>query len=403
MRRKICRPVIATLATWQTARTAPSRTLLPSAAQLAQQGKGIAPPRFRANALMREEGVMSPSISQRWRVVLTKLFMVGMLVLLAASGAQAARATGTTYSGRATAVRASVLGVNTVLADTGALPSSGGAQNASLVHKSVSGLLTADVLHAATIAEGDRSRSESSLARLHLTVGGSTITANFAMARAQAVCTSNGPVVKGSAEVVNLSINGQTINVTKDPNQSINLPGGRVVLNEQKISGTGQNRSITVVGLRVVLDGVADVAIVRASAGITCAGEPTDAKQDFVTGGGCIAAPSCDRGSFNIAAGIKNGGLWGHLNYRDRGTDLKVKSTGITSYTVVNATTRRIKGTAEINGKGGFTFVIEVSDNGEPGKDNDTFKIKLSNGYYAEGKLNCGNIQLHKPGKCSCS
>ncbi|MGH7455465.1 MAG: post-COAP-1 domain-containing protein, partial [bacterium] len=76
--------------------------------------------------------------------------------------------------------------------------------------------------------------------------------------------------------------------------------------------------------------------------------------------------------------------------------DLKVKETSVTAYEVVNPTTRRIKGTAEINGQGGFTYEVIVADNGEPGRD-DTFVLNLSNGYNASGNLGGGNIQLHKP------
>jgi len=78
------------------------------------------------------------------------------------------------------------------------------------------------------------------------------------------------------------------------------------------------------------------------------------------------------------------------------GSGMKVKGTGVTAYVVIDATTRHIEGTAEINGQSGFTYQVDVADNGEPGR-NDTFAIKLSNGYSASGNLDGGNIQLHKP------
>jgi hypothetical protein len=94
---------------------------------------------------------------------------------------------------------------------------------------------------------------------------------------------------------------------------------------------------------------------------------------------------------------MKNGGLWGHLNYIDHGSSgPKVKGTGVTAYTVVDNTTRHIEGTCEINGAGGYTYQVDVSDNGEPGR-NDTFSLTLSNGYSASGNLAGGNIQLHTP------
>ena len=63
----------------------------------------------------------------------------------------------------------------------------------------------------------------------------------------------------------------------------------------------------------------------------------------------------------------------------------------------VRATTTsvvRIQGTAEINHQSGFTYTVDVADNGEPGT-NDTFAITLSNGYSAGSIVSGGNIQLH--------
>ena len=76
---------------------------------------------------------------------------------------------------------------------------------------------------------------------------------------------------------------------------------------------------------------------------------------------------------------------------------MKVKGTGVTGYTVTGPTSRHIDGTAEINGGPG-TYSVDVADNGEPGRD-DTFAIRLSNGYTAVGNLSGGNIQLHLPCK----
>jgi hypothetical protein len=112
-----------------------------------------------------------------------------------------------------------------------------------------------------------------------------------------------------------------------------------------------------------------------------------------VTGGGWITGtPSGARANFGVAGGIKHGGLWGHLTYIDHG-GFKVKGTSVTSYEEIGPTSRRIKGTAEVNG-GSVEYTVEVTDAGEPGRD-DTFSISLSNGYNASGKLAGGNIQLH--------
>jgi hypothetical protein len=51
--------------------------------------------------------------------------------------------------------------------------------------------------------------------------------------------------------------------------------------------------------------------------------------------------------------------------------------------------------TATVNGSGAFGFEVTVCDNGEPGKDADTFSITMSDGYSNAGTLGGGNVQLH--------
>jgi hypothetical protein len=311
-----------------------------------------------------------------------------------------------TFSGQAYAVKATVpaAGISTVISDTGSLPGSGGQLEASLLDVSVPGLLTAEVAHATTIGQGDRSRSEASLANLNLAVGGNTITADFLMSRAMAVC---GAAPTGSSEIANLVVNGQTITVGTQPNQTVTLPNGTIVINEQTSSSSQKNKNgssdITVNALHVTINDLsggvlADVIIASAHADINCTGKPACTGGDFVTGGGWIT-PSGPHANFAVAGGIKNNAFWGHLQYQDHGTGLKVHGTGVTAYAVVDTTTRHIEGTAEVNGQSGFTYQVDVADNGEPGRQQDTFAIRLSNGYSATGLLAGGNIQLHQPCK----
>jgi len=331
-------------------------------------------------------------MKQKGSCVLT----VSLLLSLLSWPAQRASANNTTFSGEATVVQATVLGLPPiVLSDTGALDSTGGAREASLLDANVPGLLTAEVLHASTVGQGQRSSSEASVANVTLTVGGSTISAGLLRARATAECHNGTASVSGSSEIVDLVVNGQAVVVSGQPNQTISLPVGRVIINEQQSSVSGNTGDITVNALHVVVDGVADVIISSAHADITCGG-PVCPGGDFVTGGGWITGtPSGERGTFGVAGGIKNGGLWGHLTYIDHGTNMKVKGTGVTAYTVTGPTTRHIEGTCE-----GMEcrYTVDVADNGEPGRK-DTFAISLSNGYTASGLLVGGNIQLHTPCK----
>lgn len=125
-------------------------------------------------------------------------------------------------------------------------------------------------------------------------------------------------------------------------------------------------------------------------------------RKDFVTGGGWIGDGSKARSTFGVAGGIKHGALWGHLTYEDHSRNgLDVKSSEVTAYSALDATTRRIEGTAKVNGRSGYTYQVDVSDKGEPGR-NDTFSIRVSNGYRASGSLAGGNIQLHRGSNGVC-
>ena len=107
-------------------------------------------------------------------------------------------------------------------------------------------------------------------------------------------------------------------------------------------------------------------------------------------------SPSGAQANFAVAGGIKKEAFWGHLHYIDHGAGPTVKGTGVTAYAVTGPTTRHIEGTADIDGKPG-KYAVDIADNGEPGRNTDTFTLTLSTGYGASGLLNGGNIQLHSP------
>jgi len=122
-------------------------------------------------------------------------------------------------------------------------------------------LLAGDVLHATTIGYPNQIDSEASLADLSVGAAGMTIGADFVMARVSQVLGTAGVA---ASEVDNLSINGIPVVVTGAPNQSINIPGGAVILNEQQTLPDG---SIVVNGLHITIPGVEDVVIATATAG----------------------------------------------------------------------------------------------------------------------------------------
>ncbi|OLD89392.1 MAG: hypothetical protein AUG85_01960 [Gemmatimonadetes bacterium 13_1_20CM_4_66_11] len=321
-------------------------------------------------------------------------------------------ATSTTFSGEATVLQAQVLDLQPIVVGrAGPLPESGGAEKSSLLSVSrdeTLDLLSAEVVHAAVVGQGNSSHAEASVASVSLIVAGNVIQADLLRSRARATCDGAGQAsASGSSELAGLVINDQAISVSGQPNQTVvDLPALRVVINEQSGSASGNQADITVNALHVTafnpLSGqkLADVIISSAHADISCAA-CTAPVGDFVTGGGWITNASGDRANLGVAGGIKNGGLWGHLTYIDHGPNgIKVKGTDVTSYEVTGLTSRRIKGIAEVDGVSGIGYTVDVTDAGEPGRD-DTFSITLSNRYSASGTLAGGNIQLHaKPDAC---
>lgn len=163
-------------------------------------------------------------------------------------------------AGQARAVAAHIGGTTTLLSDTGTLAAVNDAREAYQVTSAIP-LLSGNVLHAVTLSWADEVDSEASLADLNLTVGGTAITADFVMADASARLTAKS---SGASTLSGLSINGAPINVTGATNQKVAIPGGYLVINEQKASA---NR-ITVNALHVVVENVADVVIGSASAAI---------------------------------------------------------------------------------------------------------------------------------------
>lgn len=176
-----------------------------------------------------------------------------------------AAAAAQTVDGAASAVRASVLGMSTALADTGPLADAQDLREASDLTAAILSVGSADVLHAATGSSTNSTQpsvaSEASLADLALSVAGNSVSAAFVMARTTA---TEGGVPIGTSEFDALSVNGMAVPVSGAPNQVVPLLGGRLVLNEQIASPTGT----TVNALHLVVDGIADVVIASAKAGI---------------------------------------------------------------------------------------------------------------------------------------
>lgn len=314
----------------------------------------------------------------------------------------AAAATPTVYSGRGVVVDATVLGIDLNLGDTGPLPQAGGALEASLLETQLPNVLEAGVAHATTIGQSNYTHSQAAITYADLGVGGVTLSADLIMASAEVRCAGGKATVTGSSTVVNLVLNGQPIEVTGKPNQTIQLPLGlgQLVINEQTKSVNGREGSIVVNALHLTVTGVADVVLSRAEAGIACRKANSCPATDKITAAGIMDLGNGGKASFAVAGGIRNNNFFGHLRFDDR-NGTKVTSTSITGYEVTGAKSRRLIGTAKINGSGNYTFTVDLVDNGKP--TTDTIRVRLSNGYDTGVKgltgqsiRTCGNIKLHK-------
>jgi hypothetical protein len=337
--------------------------------------------------------------------------------------APAAAASSNLFSGRAYALGGQVEGIQVgPLADTGNIDASGGALHACVIEypssqpcllqvpsaldPALAGKVSTDFLATNVVAGGDKSSADATVDSFSVNAAGLTISGTAVYAQAVVQCSNGVPSVSAYTNLASLSVAGLPtgpINVGPlDTYQKIDLPGyGSIVLNgPMDTSGSVGNygqatvKAIEIIVKDPVTQKTTDLVVAYAHADVLCANPPppqcSNAK-DFVTGGGTIAP----KANFAVGGGIKNGAFWGHLVYNDH-AGLKVKGTDVTAYVVTGATSRHIEGKAEINGVPG-TYMVDVSDNGEPGRGVDWFKLTLSTGYTNGGFLSGGNIQLHHP------
>ena len=364
-----------------------------------------------------------PRRISRAAIVFSVALLAAVLVWPAVAGAAS-----TTFSGRATVLQGKVLGIQIPcltpgpadckgLVDTGAVAASGGGLESNLVcypqgtncaisspvGDPTGGTLAAQVLHAAVVSQGNKSRAEASVARFSLTnVAGNTISAEFLAADAEAKCTNGSASVAGSSEIAELTINGQTVAVTGEANQRIPLDpltGSYVLVNEQVASASGDRGDITVNALRVVIPlADTDVIVAQAHADITCGGSQSCSGPDKVTGGGYVLNAGAKR---NFAVAGRQLEPWGHFLFVDHATGDKMKATRVDPITFDAAGFAVVSGVAEVNGRDTYPFTVKVKDNGEPGRGSDQFQ--LISGYAPLNQpltvLSGGNIKFHKPCK----
>jgi len=316
-------------------------------------------------------------------------------------------ANGATYGGDAAGAVVTVTATGTTIrAAACALSISGGEADAApsvgdIPGSATGGVVTlaASAMHSAVVGSGPTTRAEGSMGAVGLTVSGNQISSDFLMARSNASC---GPSVAGSSELVNLVINGQSITVTGAANQTVALPNGSAIINEQVQTVGGTAGELTVNALHVMTQDtitgqpIADVALASADSRIDCAAGWSPG-EDWVSGGGWIqglGGPGT-KATFVFVAGPGGQPTRGHLTLKDDSTGQTVQGTVITSFTECLSGQSQFDGTDTNNNR----FAVQAADNGDPGAGRDNISISGSdqNGvsYSNSGLLGGGNIEDH--------
>lgn len=198
---------------------------------------------------------------------LSRFSAVVAVIAAAATIGVATASAATSYSGHARPLSVSAFGASVSVGDTGALPSTGGSQSASLLNLNVLGLATVGVLQGTTSGSGDQSTSQASVLTVSIPIIG--LSADVVKSQSTAQCSGTTPSVSGSSQLVNITLLGLPISAPM-PNVAIALPGGiSVVLNEQTSTVSGNQGSMTVNAIHVTGPGI-DIVVASAESDITC-------------------------------------------------------------------------------------------------------------------------------------
>ena len=401
---------------------------------------------------------VSGKVATAVAVLVLSFVMLGPGVSAYAGGGTPSPTSAGSYGGRGWA-----LGIETSLggstyADTGDLPSSGGALFTDYATISTP---VGDLSSWITYTRGfsGTARTEAATSDLTLFAGSPfEVGASFVYAGSGAGCDG----VSGASEIFDLTIGGVTYGVSGAPNEVIyEVPGVfSLVANEQTDSSFGSTESITVNALHASFEGT-DVTVSHAESSVDCGGgggggigggllsiggsfgtrssgpgiQPMHAPPaDFMTGGGFFfanpALSTCPNAhvNFGFNAGPRPGNptdVKGHLNVIDHDCNHHLDGTDVTDYFRFSAVgndpqdvCRIWAGPAKWDGVTGYHYDAVTCDYGEPGRY-DRFHVEVRFGnppnyqnpavYVADnargtcpsnmpncGDLTGGNIQLHR-------
>jgi hypothetical protein len=179
-----------------------------------------------------------------------------------------------TYAGEAFALSLTPWGGDSdILADTGLTPALGGQRENSLRDAAPAAGVTAHELYAVTLGGAARDRSQASLAFLDATIGSHRVTALWVEAEATATAEFLNVPTSGKCTLAGLTLDGQIVAATGAANQTIPLPDGFLIINEQSGSSSQHIGTLTVNALHLQVDGVG--SMIAASATVDLINMPT--------------------------------------------------------------------------------------------------------------------------------
>ena len=311
------------------------------------------------------------------------------------------------FSGQATALQAKVLGIDVPpIGDTGFFEAESFApptqclldQGITVDHLSAN----AEIFCGSTSGQGEQSSSEAHVAALTADVAGIPVTATLLRSETSAECSALAPVLGGQAHVLEAQVG--SLQVDADPllptprNQPVpipGVPGAYFIVAERTTQFNGNSGAITVTALRVVVPGLlpgtdTDVSFARAHADIRCQGQPACPQPSFVTGGGFLS------GKRHFVIAFREGDpAWGHLMYADQASGTRITADKPFATTSIDPAAGKQGGGTVTGHSNAGSFIANVIDNGEPGRD-DFFSLDVAK---ASGTLEGGNIQVHRPCK----
>jgi len=202
-------------------------------------------------------------VFHRWIFVALCVLSVGLLEWPARTRAQTLGDITGPVTGPVTGIVTGIVGgTTTVLGDAGTLaPGSLDSLYSELDSISTS-LVSAEVPSARVIGYADQIASDSYLSSLNLTIAGIAIAA--ASAEAAARGPLDGSPGDATSYISSLSINGVEVLIDGTVNQTVAIPGGQVVINEQQVLSDG---TLVVNALHATVSGVADAVVASATAG----------------------------------------------------------------------------------------------------------------------------------------